>query len=401
MHVGPERCFDVIDAPESERFDPAPAVAPPPSPAPRPRRAWGARAFGVLVILALAAMYALIAWQGRANRAAYAAHSAVESTRREADAHRFAALAQTQKSLETRLADANATNKILREEVLAMGERATLLEDAVARLADNRLRGEVMLRLNEAEFLLLLGEERLRLFGDVPATIQAYTLADAALAGVDDPSLATLRQTLAQELRVLREVPVDPRPALRAELAQLAITLPVLPESRAGEVRGTDANDSRLVRLLSDLVKVRRVSERDAVLGPVQRETTLAAMRLQLELAQAALARPDVAAFRQALDASATLATQLFDAGDAHVAHLVERLRVLRATTLVPEFPALGATLQELRGLRATRSVGMQLPPLAVSADASASVAPDSSEASAPASAAADATDAAHREDGE
>ena len=84
-----------------------------------------------------------------------------------------------------------------------MGERAALLEDAVARLADNRLRGEVMLRLNEAEFLLLLGEERLRLFGDVPAAIQAYNLSEAALASLDDPVLATLRQTLAHRRRAV------------------------------------------------------------------------------------------------------------------------------------------------------------------------------------------------------
>lgn len=371
MRLGPERCFDVIDAPESERFDPEPASAALPASMPPRRRAWWPRLLVLLVIGALAAaVYVLYSQSARLQGAI----DSQVSTAASADTRlqqRIDALGETQKTLETRLADATATNKVLREELLAMGERASLLEDAVARLADNRLRGEVMLRLNEAEFLLLLGEERLRLFGDVPAAIQAFGLADAALAGMDDPSLATLRQTLAQELIALREVPADPRPALRAELVQLAGNLPVLPESRAGEVRATDANDSRLTRLLASLVTVRRVSERDAVLGPVQRETTLAALRLQLELAQAALARPDVAAFQQALDAAAALATQLFDTGDARVARLLDRLRALRATTLVPELPVLGATLQELRGLRATRSIGgLETPP---AFDASAS----------------------------
>ena len=124
-----------------------------------------------------------------------------------------------------------------------MGERAALLEDAVARLADNRLRGEVMLRLNEAEFLLLLGEERLRLFGDVPAAIQAYNLSEAALASLDDPVLATLRQTLAQEILALRSVPADPRPAIRAELSTLSASLDQLPASRAGS--RSEMHDSR------------------------------------------------------------------------------------------------------------------------------------------------------------
>ena len=370
MRLGPERCFDVIDAPESERFEPEPAAAPaaPPPPVARKRPSWGLWIFALLVLLALA-------WLAYLQRMTVAQVNLVTGAVRnnvDVEAQGRGRLQESIKALETRLADAAATNKVLREELLAMGERASLLEDAVARLTDNRLRGEVMLRLNEAEFLLLLGEERLRLFGDVPAAMQAFGLADAALAGMDDPSLATLRQTLAQELIALREVPADPRPALRAELAQLAGNLPALPESRAGEVRATDANDSRLTRLLASLVTVRRVSERDAVLGPVQRETTLAALRLQLELAQAALARPDIAAFQQALDAAAALATQLFDIGDARVARLVDRLRALRATTLVPELPVLGATLQELRGLRATRSIGgLETPPPALEAPAS------------------------------
>jgi uroporphyrin-3 C-methyltransferase len=349
----------VSDTPDSDSYAPDPVALPPP---PRPTPiAPSTRGFGWLAWVLLLALLAFAAWQAWLLRERQAAlESSLLAQRTDQDQGRagLAGVQQAQKTLETRLADANATNKVLREEVLAMGERASLLEDAVARLADNRLRGEVMLRLNEAEFLLLLGEERLRLFGDVAATIQAYTLAEAALAGLDDPVMATLRQTLAAELLALREVPVDPRPSLRADLAQIAARLPLLDASRAGAVAAADANDSRLVRLLSSLVTVRRVSERDAMLGPVQRETALAALRLQLELAQAALARPDVPAFRHAIDASLALAAQTFDARAAEVARTLERLRALRETTLVPELPALGATLSELRGLRATRSVG-------------------------------------------
>jgi uroporphyrin-3 C-methyltransferase len=362
MSVGSERLPDVSDTPDSDRFTPDPVALPPPAqpaaPLPPRRRSlipW------VVIVLLLAA----VAWLGwTLRKQSDVLETQVAQQRRslaatlEGTESRVAGLQQSHKTLESRLADASATNKILREELLAMGERASSLEDAVARLADNRMRGEVMLRLNEAEFLLLLGEERLRLFGDVPATIQAYNLADAALAGLDDPVMATLRQTLAAELLVLREVPADARPAVRGELAQMAARLPQLPTSREGQVASTDANDSRLMRLLAGLVTVRRVSERDAVLGPVQRETTQAALRLQLELAQAALARPDAAAFQHAIDAAIAHATPLFDARDQAVSRLVDRLRALRETTLVPELPALGATLQELRGLRATRSIG-------------------------------------------
>ena len=60
-----------------------------------------------------------------------------------------------------------------------------------------------MLKLNEAEFLLLMGAERLRLFGDVGATLEAYRLADATLASMDDPLAAGLRLLLALARRLL------------------------------------------------------------------------------------------------------------------------------------------------------------------------------------------------------
>jgi uroporphyrin-3 C-methyltransferase len=359
----------ISDDPAPDATFPPPAGAPPPLTA-APRRRGG---FGWLLLIVLIIAGALAWWfwsrlQDSERRAAGWQQQAAELQLSIEDLQAgIDRLARGQKALETRAADNSATNKVLREELLGMGERASLLEDAVARLADNRLRGEVMLRLNEAEFLLLLGEERLRLFGDVASAIQAYTLVDAALAGLDDPVLATLRQTLAQEILALRSVPVDPRPAARAQLAQLGAELVDLPPSRAGEVATTDATDSRLMRLLSQLVTVRRVSERDVVLGPVQRETMLAALRLQLELAQAALARPDPAAYDHALEQAERLAARLFDAGDQRVAKLRDGLRALRDTRLVPELPVLGATLQELRGLRATRSIGgseRALPPI-------------------------------------
>ncbi|MCX7555959.1 uroporphyrinogen-III C-methyltransferase, partial [Xanthomonadaceae bacterium JHOS43] len=145
-------------------------------------------------------------------------------------------LREGQQRLIQRLDSSSATNQVLREELLGMGERAGLLEDAVARLAQSRMSGESVLRLSEAEFLLSMGTERLNLHGDVASAIQAFSLAEGTLAGLDDPALATLRQTLTQELIQLRELPPDARPRLRAELAALAGQLPALPSSREDTV---------------------------------------------------------------------------------------------------------------------------------------------------------------------
>lgn len=325
--------------------------------APAPRRGIGGWLLAVLLIAAAGVIW--YQWDKREQSeqqvVAWQREAAALEQRLDEHAAALDSVRRTQKALETRAADNASTNRVLREELLGMGERAELLEDAVGRLADTRLRGEVMLRLNEVEFLLLLGQERLQLFGDVEATIRAYALADAVLAGIEDAVIASSRQTLAQELLALRAVPEDPRPQLRRQLAALGESLAALPVSREGEVKTVQSNDSRLVKLLSQLVTVRRVAERDTVLGSVQRETSLGALRLQLELAQAALARPDAVAYRDALGQVDALLLRLFDRLDPGVVAVREQLAALRQTVLAPELPVLGATLQELRGLRAAR----------------------------------------------
>lgn len=316
----------------------------------------------LLLVLAGAVAAALYArhtlQQGQTEAARWQADSEALDQRLAELERGIGQLRQSQQALTQRIDSTSATHQVLREEVLGMGERAGLLEDAVARLSQSRMSGDALLRLNEAEFLLSMGSERLSLYADVPATIQAFSLAEGTLAGLDDPALSTLRQTLAQELIQLRAVPPDPRPQLRAELAQLATQLADLPASREGEVEALGAGDSRLAQLLGQLVTVRRVDPQTTLLGPAQRQAALAAIALQLELAQAALARPDQAAFDSALAQVENNAAGLFDAGQADVQQWFERIAELRQARLLPQLPVLGATLRELRALRAARHVG-------------------------------------------
>lgn len=339
-----------------------------PSPVRKPRRwPWA------LVLLLLVGVAVLVGLKLHASRQSQVHQQSEAQLKAEQAARTDAALAgldtrlaalergldqlrQTQQSLGQRLEANAATNQVLREELLGMGERAGLLEDAVARLGQSRLGGESVLRLNEAEFLLSMGAERLNLYADVAAAIQAFELAEGALASLDDPSLATLRQTLAQELIQLRNVPPDPRPVLRAELAELATRLTTLP-GLDGRQAPQGQESSRFERLFGKLVTVRRIDAGEALLGPAQRQAALAAIALQLERAQAALARPDQTELRAALMQARQGAQGVFDAGDAQVKAWFERVDTLMRAELVPQLPVLGATLRELRALRGTRRV--------------------------------------------
>lgn len=321
----------------------------------------------ILVLIAIGARWSYLSLRDHDQRRAdIEAENQALRARLETLAATLDKIREGQQRLSQRLDSANATNQVLREELLGMGERAGLLEDAVARLAQSRMSGESLLRLNEAEFLLSMGAERLALYGDAHTALSAYALAEGALAELDDPALATLRQTLTQEILQLRQMPADPRPPLRAELASLAAQVASLPASRAGEVALADADSSRIARLIGQLVTIRRVDPKAAPLGHAQRQAGLAAIALQFELAQAALAQPDAEAFGAALDRITQTAAALLDTQSAGYSAWAARLAAARDTSLLPTPPVLGATLRELRSLRAARGVGgaaLHLPP--------------------------------------
>ena len=291
-------------------------------------------------------------------------------------------LRQQLQRLSQRLDGANASNKVLREEILGLGEREALLEETVARIAQSRIGGESALRLNEAEFLLSMGAARLELYGDAGTTIRAFALAEGVLAGLDDPALSTLRQTLSEELGQLRAMSADPRPAIRAELLGLGRDLPHLPPRPGADGIATGADGSRLLGLLSRLVTVRRYDPQASLLGPSQRQAALASVALQLELARMALDQSDEVAFGEVLARIGPAVEALVDPDADSVRAWLARLGTLREARLRPELPALGATLRELRNQRALRQARSSLPLQPASSSISKPASPASSSAS-------------------
>ncbi len=263
-------------------------------------------------------------------------------------------LRERQRSLDQRLGEFASSTRVLREELLGVGERAAALEDALARLARARREGAQALRLDEIDYVLQLAGERLQLFGDSEAAEHALQLAAASLDTIDDLAFAGVRQTLAQELAALRAAPADPRRRLQAELHALQRQLDGLPAA-ATAAAVPDPEASKLERLFGSLVSVRRLDRSGAVLTPIERATRLAALRLQLGLAQAALERADAAQWQAALVQAVALFDSLFasDAGSSAAARA--RLQALQQVDFDADRPQLGASLRELRNLRATR----------------------------------------------
>ena len=375
---------DADATPEAVAANEAPSTpsAPPPAGEPKRRRGGLGRLLFWLVVLVLLAAGGWYGWQEiqrlqTENRTAVAARDdalasvealaqridRVETTSNELPARieqsSSAALApvnEQTRQLTARLDAIDAERAALNERLRRSEERMTAMQDQLAELGNARVQGRERLLLDQAEFLLLGGAERLRLSGDREAALAAFRLAERAIGGLDDAQYAELRETVAGEIRRIQALPADPRRDIAAELDAIDATLPTLP-SRTAEA--AIDSDSRLMRLMSRLVTVRRVDSNDEnapLLDPLRRETAIAALSLDIGLARGAAARGDERAFRGAITRARLAVERLYDDEQPEVTDTLARLDKLATRSLSPPDITLGASLSALRLIRSSNS---------------------------------------------
>jgi len=314
-------------------------------PAP-PRRRGSALAWLLaVVLLLLAGAFGWHRWQGERARQAQAASA--ERERADALEERLDALRRDQRAQTARLQQAEATNRLLRDEVLGLGQRAALVEDTVHKLSDPARSGAQALRLDEVELLLAQGQQRLLLAGDLEGARSAYTLAAQLLDGIADPAWLNLRQALTQERAALDALGGDPRAIAAGRLEAFAANLPSLPQ-QAPAAGGPPP--PWWERAFARIVDVRPSA--DAVAAePADRAAALAALRLEFTLAHAAVERRDATGYRAALTRADGWIQRLWPASPEREAQR-HALQALRDLPLAPALPALGSTLEQLRKQR-------------------------------------------------
>lgn len=327
------------------------------------RRGRGALVLVVLLLIAAAvgAGYVYLELQRARSAAADG-----EGWRREAEAlnarlvaldRQLGQLDAGRRGLDERIGEIASSQRVIRQELLGMGERAATIEDAVARLSDQRLRGETTLKLNEIEGLLVLSEQRLHLARDPEGARTALRLAASALETLEDPLYAGLALPLRAELQLLQQLPADPLPQLREQLAAALAAAPTLPRRplQNESVSADGSASGRLQQALSGLIAVRRRGEASETLSGSAREAALEALQLDLRSALLAAEARDAVGVAAALARAQTLFERLFDPADARVLAITDGLQRLDVAALSPSLPALGTSLAELRSLRGSR----------------------------------------------
>jgi uroporphyrin-3 C-methyltransferase len=298
------------------------------------------------LLLVVGAAWGWHAWQSRAaTDRATAADAAQRVAALEA---RLDTLRNEQRTQAQRLQQADATNRLLRDELLGIGQRAALLEDSVSKLADPDRHGAQALRLDEVEMLLGMAQQRLQLASDLDGARRAYALAAGLLDGIDDPAYLSLWQTLAQERTALDAAGIDPARAARTRLDAIErqfARLPTAPSAGAGGQRPW------WERIVSRLVDV-QPSDRTQVRATSDRIAGLEALGIELTLARAALERRDVAAWQGALARADAWLPRLWpDSPELRAQR--KALQALRVQALAVASPVLGSTLSQLRSMRA------------------------------------------------
>jgi len=318
-----------------------PVQTPPPA-----RRSFGWIAWLIVVALLVAAgAWGWYAWQARTQRDRE--EQADAGQRLDAVEGRIDAIRRDQRSQLQRLQQADSTNRVLRDEVLGIGQRSSLIEDTVSKLADPNRHGAQALRLDETELLLNMAQQRLLIAGDLEGARRAYVLAGNVLDGIDDPAYLSLRQTLQQERAGLDALGVEPRVRAMAELDALAQTISAAPIETHASVP-TDAPWWR--RAFATLIDV-QPSDRTVAVQPSDRIAAAAGLQLEISLARAAAERRDQASFRAALQRCEGWMTRLWPPSPM-LDKQRERLREIGARELSLSLPTLGSTLQQLRQLR-------------------------------------------------
>lgn len=303
----------------------------------------------VLLAVGLGAWRGWVWWQTQRAQE-QTARSAAEQ-RLDALESRTEALRRDQRAQAQRLLDAAATNRVLRDEVLGLGQRGALLEESVAKLTDPTRHGAQALRLDEVELLLSQAAQRLDIAHDLAGARRAYALAAGALDGIDDHRLLNLKQALAQERGALDALGDGPRAEALKRLDAIATALPRLPRLPRDPTTAADApSRPAWQRWLSPLVDVRPTRDTTLV-APEERATADAALQVEVSLARAALERDDDTAWRAALARLDAWLPRLWpDSPERRQVHA--QLRTLQATSAPARPTELGSTLQQLRTLR-------------------------------------------------
>jgi len=216
--------------------------------------------------------------------------------------------------LESRAVNAERTAAQSNRDASAVLDRIELL---AARLQATQVDTRETYVLAEAEYLLRLADQRLRVERSPANALALQRTADALLAELADPRLQTIREALATDMQLLVGIPELDMLGLQAKLTAMERSLDnlVLPVRRLAPAESTlPSTVQPLVDRISQYITVRRI---DAPITPLVTAADAGRarelLRLQLEQLKLALLREESELFAASREAALATLAHYFD----------------------------------------------------------------------------------------
>ena len=317
-------------------------------------------------VIALIALM-LLAWQW------YDSHQQINTLQLELARRLAAADVQNKESRSV----AEQVREAMREAQLKLGMlEAKLQESQSQQIALEALYQELSRSRDESlladvEQTLLVANQQLQLAGNVKSALIALQAADARLARLDRPQLATLRKVIARDIERLKLAPYVDVIGISARLDNLINSIDSLP--LAMEVRPVGASAAKtspaaapgnawtrfareLWQDLRDLVRIQHMDRPDIpLLTPTQAYFLRENLKLRLLSARLALLAHDERSFKDDLRAARDWLTRYYDLRDKTAANVFNAVRQLNDSRVNIELPDIAASLEAVRNYRLTR----------------------------------------------
>ncbi len=330
---------------------------------------WGKFVLVVVLLVPLAAV-AWVAWLQaglQSELAALRADNTALQQLSQTSTAQFTQMQQRQQELDTEVQQTLQQELVTANTaVVAQAERLAALENE---LAETRLRISAMdaggSPLAEAEVLLRFAQQRLVLARDTTTAIELFQEADTLLRNIDDPAIASVRETLAGEVAQLQAAPVVDVPSLFVQLSAQASRIENFSVVSASADQGvavlaaeaTDDNGwwSSVKQSLGEyFVVTRSTGQVLPQLDAGEQFQLRALVQLHVEQAKLALLRAEPELYQSALDDALATAKRWLRSDDGSVDDFVAALEALRDTPIVTDIPAADQTLAALRALSGT-----------------------------------------------
>ena len=321
----------------------------------------------VLALIALLAVPALGYWSYLELQALREKQTAASTQLADEIASKNSALRNQVNKLEDELARLDDEREA---QNLLLERTQTRLSDAIKQVEAGRSTSEADWRLAEAQYLLRLANQRV-LMGQRPeGALTLLRSADKVLADLDDVSLYSLRQALAQDIAKLEAVPkldVEGTYLRLAALIEQSRELPTLSLEQQRQLPDMlteitpDAVDetlqqdiqSALGRAMSSLESLVVIQQHDRavepLLSPEQGHYLRQNLQLLLEQAQLALLRQQQVIYETSLSRSIELIGRYFDAANSATQALSQALEQLNRLQVAPQMPSINGSLDKLQ----------------------------------------------------